>query len=130
MTRYRIIFCGIQGDAGTFEQRLVQLGVSRETLQPMVEKAPLEVKRGLTQPEADFYARKLQEAGGRVSVQEYRVREQRDTARKIPTVASFDHFTLCPECGLKQTKGPFCVRCGFQLKNSRQGLESERVKGS
>ncbi len=85
-------------------------------MQPMVEKAPLEVKRGLTQPEADFYARKLQEAGGLVSIQEYKVHEQRDGGRKTMAVASFDHFTLCPECGLKQTKGFFCVRCGFQLR--------------
>ncbi|MFZ0447611.1 MAG: hypothetical protein WAL98_00080 [Desulfatiglandaceae bacterium] len=128
MTRYRIIFCGIHGDESAFELRLIRMGVSMEALQPMIEKAPLVVKRGLTRPEANRYARKLQEAGGLVSIEEYKDHEQRDRDRKTMAVASFDRFTLCPECGLKQTKGHFCVRCGFRLKGKAEGSNSERVK--
>ncbi len=104
------------------------MGVSREALEPMVERAPLEVKRGLTQPEANFYARKFQEAGGLVSIEEYKVHEPPDRGRKSICVASLERFTPCPECGLKQTMGSFCVRCGFQLRNAGKGLDSERVK--
>lgn len=100
-----------------------------ETVEYMIRKAPLILKQDLTLEAARQYADSVLQAGGRVTIQEHGcVEESRRIDRSIQ-IASFEDFTMCPQCGFKQTKGEICVKCGFRLKKTGKEREPENVAG-
>ena len=113
--KYLVVFRGIQGDEERFRDHMARLGVPGETLGELIRRAPVVIKRDVTLREARRYADAVQDCGGRVTIQENGY--TRDTRRMnaAVTVASFEEFTMCPECGLKQARSGVCAKCGSPL---------------
>jgi len=118
------LFHGLMGDREAFETGMSALGVSAELVERLIKKAPVILKSGLGPGEARRYADAVQAAGGRVTIQEQEGLSE--PARSDPnfSIPSFENFTMCPECGLKQQKGRACVRCGYHFKEFEEGQRS------
>ena len=113
--KYRVILHSLIGDRTTFKTRMTQLGAPADAVDKMVSKAPLILRGDLTLGAARRYAEAVQDAGGKVTIDEHGYfREERHSSHTVP-IASFEDFTMCPECGLKQAKGDVCVKCGFRF---------------
>ena len=125
--KYRILFLGLSINKEGFKVQMAHLGVSPETVDIIIEKAPVILKEGLDSKSSTLYADAVRDAGGIVEIQED------DSAEKIVThsiaIAPFNDFTMCPECGLKQHKREVCIRCGFRFRKIENGLESGNVAG-
>ena len=108
---YRVVFQGLVGEETAFRERMGDLGVPAEVVVRLLRSAPVEMKRDLSLRDARGYADAVQDAGGRVSIQEHgRV--------EIPSLGA---FTKCPECGMKQLRKRLCERCGCPLESSADG---------
>ncbi len=113
--KYRIFFHGINGEEETFRVRMAHLGAPPEIVDKMLSDAPIILKTGLSLENSRRYAEALQDAGGRVTIEENGYFEKsRRVVHSVP-VAPFEDFTMCPECGFKQPKGLICIKCGFRL---------------
>ena len=97
-----------------------RLGAPSEKVLSMLARAPIILKGGMGAHVAERYAAAVRAAGGRVTVQQYD-----ETGEEPVLIASFEDFTVCPECGLKQQKGISCPRCGFRFR----GEEGSQEKG-
>ncbi len=97
---------------------MLHLGAPAEIVAKLFEKTPVILKGDLTSGDARRYADAVQNAGGRVTIQEYGQFEESGRMNGAVNIAPFNEFTMCPECGLKQPKGEACVRCGFRFENS------------
>ena len=118
--KYRVLFHGLTEDEEDFKARMVGLGAPPDTVDRMIRDAPVVLKGGLTLGAARDYAEAVQEAGGRVKIEEQGHFEESTQVEIISPIASFENFTMCPECGLKQRKGETCIRCGFRFASSEQ----------
>ena len=115
--KYRVLFQGVIQDEGGFKTRMKCMGAPPETLERMMRNTPVILKGGLTLGAARIYADAVQEAGGRVTIQEYGLFEESARTNSWQSIAGLEDFTMCPECGLKQAKGENCIRCGSELTN-------------
>jgi hypothetical protein len=120
--KYRVVFLGLLETTEGFKRRMSQLGVPAEKVEGLIEKAPIIMKRDITLREARRYADAVQEAGGRVIIEEHGHVEEPRHANRPVSIAPLEDFTMCPECGLKQAKGKTCVKCGFTLTNKSSNV--------
>ena len=125
--KYRILFLDLSINEEGFKIQMAHLGVSPETVDIIIEKAPVILKEGLDSKSSTLYADAVRNAGGIVEIQED------NPAEKVVThaiaIAPFKDFTMCPECGLKQHKSKVCIKCGFKFRKIENGLESGNVAG-
>lgn len=124
---YQILFLGLAVSKEDFRVQMAQLGVSSETVDIIVEKAPVILKEGLDTQNSLLYADAVQNAGGIVEIQGNDSSEE--VEKHSIAIAPFKNFTMCPECGLKQQKRDVCIKCGFRFRKIENGLESENVAG-
>jgi len=117
---YRVVFQGLVDRESAFRERMEALGVPSQIVAQLLRSAPVEMKRDLSLRDARAYADAVQDAGGRVSIQEHgRVEEERRPGRHgIPSLGA---FAECPECGMKQLRRDLCGRCGCPLETPRDG---------
>jgi hypothetical protein len=116
--KYRVIFHGlIKENIEAFEAGMLRLGAPVEIVAKMFEKTPVILKGDLTLGDARRYADAVQDAGGRVTIQEHGYFEESVRMNAAVSISPFNEFTMCPECGLKQLKGEACQRCGFRFGN-------------
>ena len=96
--------------------RLLSLGVSSDTAEAILRKAPVILKSGMTAEKVKKYATAFREAGARVTImQEFGDSEELSMGNPSISIPAFDDFTMCPECGMKQPRGKSCERCGYTL---------------
>jgi hypothetical protein len=119
--KYRIVFLGLLKNREDFADAMSRLGVSPLTVDEMIQKAPVILKRDMTLREAREYADAVQFAGGKVNIQEYGFFEDPGRFHKSLDIEPFENFTACPECGHKQLKGESCVKCGFVFNSEQEG---------
>jgi ribosomal protein L32 len=117
--KYRIVFLGLLRGSEAFAQGMSGLGVARAVVEEMVQKAPVVLKDGMTLREARAYADAVQDAGGRVNIQEHGFFEETGQLRYDVEIKPLEEFTACPECGFKQLRGRACVKCGFVFQNEK-----------
>lgn len=115
--KYRVLFQGLLEDKEAFKAQMIYLGAPPESVDKMIQEAPVILKGGLSLGAARQYADAVREAGGRVMIQEYGYSEETMRNSYVSSIASLEDFTMCPECGLKQPKGEICERCGFRLNS-------------
>jgi hypothetical protein len=112
---YRILFQGLIRDREAFKDRMAAMGVPVDAVEKMIQGAPIVLKGRLGPDEARKYADAVLEAGGHVTIQEDGYLEDSALNGPGPDIPSFERFTMCPECGLKQERGVVCQRCGYRL---------------
>jgi len=117
---YRVVLLGRIEEKQGFEERMENLGFSLVTLQTLIAKAPSELKAGLSLGEAREYAEVVQEAGGKVNIQEDGVSEEARRHHPPLEIRSLKDFTMCPECGHRQIKAVACVKCGSLFVEEKQ----------
>ncbi|MBW1714780.1 MAG: hypothetical protein JRJ77_02985 [Deltaproteobacteria bacterium] len=116
--QYRVVFLGVMNDEEAFRNNMVKLGVSYNDLDKYITNTPVVLKRDLRLADARKYADAIINAGGLVNIQETgEFPETRSPTERTITSPRQD-FVLCPNCGFKQEKEDFCVRCGFDLTSS------------
>jgi hypothetical protein len=113
--KYRVIFLSLTASKEEFKERMSRLGVSPATAETILNKAPVILKGCMTLGDARQYADAMQSAGGRVHIQEQGLFEEDQQIQKFPHIRPLQDFTMCPECGHKQTKSKACLKCGFKL---------------
>ena len=113
--KYRVVFQGLTVEKDDFKADMARLAVPAEAVDMIIKKAPVVLKEGLTLADARRYADAVQEAGGRVMIQENGFFEESRRINRAVSITSFKEFTMCAECGFKQPKGEVCVKCGFKL---------------
>jgi ribosomal protein L32 len=104
---YRVLLLGRIEEKQDFEEKMEKLGFS-----------PL--------GEAREYAEAIQEAGGRVNIQEDGVSEEFNRLHPPIEIRSLQDFTMCPECGHRQIKAQACEKCGFVFFFEKKGQRSAR----
>jgi hypothetical protein len=114
--KYRVIFQGLIGDKEVFKARMVRLGAPIETVNEIIRKAPVVLKTDLTLGASRRYADAVQDAGGKVTIQENGHFKESKHVDHFVSIASFQAFTMCPECGFKQPKNEICAKCGFRFQ--------------
>lgn len=112
---YRVVFQGVVANESLFRTGMKALGVSGDVVDRLLGSAPVAMKRDLTLRDARAYAEAVQEAGGKVSIQEHGWTREDERPPRRAAIPSLEAFTECPECGLKQLRAPFCERCGCSL---------------
>jgi hypothetical protein len=113
---YLVLFQGLTGKKESFKHRLLSLGVSAETAETILRKAPVILKSGMTAEKVKKYATAFREAGARVTImQETGDSKEGDMRSPSISIPAFDDFTMCPECGMKQPRGKNCERCGYSF---------------
>jgi hypothetical protein len=113
---YLVLFQGLTEQEDSFKNRVFSLGVSSETAETILRKSPVILKSGMSAEKARKYATAFREAGARVTImQEHGDPEEPDMGRTSISIPTFDDFTMCPECGMKQPRGKSCERCGYTL---------------
>lgn len=120
MTRkYRLIFLGLNDNPETFTKVMSNFGVSEETAKELILKAPVIIKKDISLRKARKYADAIQLAGGSITIKEDGWANESDQLVPSISAVSFNQFTMCPECGLKQPKKDSCVKCGFSFNNNK-----------
>ena len=118
--KYRVLFQGLLEDKEAFKAQMIYLGAPPESVDRMIQEAPVILKGDLSLGAARQYADAVQEAGGRVMIQQHGYSEEPMRNNYSSSIATFKDFTMCPECGLKQPKGEICDRCGFRLNSGNE----------
>lgn len=113
--KYRVVFLSLTEGEDTFKENMARLGVPPETVQTIIKRAPVILKRDMPLAEARHYAEAVQAAGGRVRIQDDGQSEEGQRIFKQIEIKPMDHFTRCMECGYMQLKKPRCERCGHHL---------------
>lgn len=116
--KYRVVFLGLRKGSADFKAGMSGFGVPPDTVEEMLAKAPVILKEDLPLRIARQYADAVQDAGGRVNIEEHGSTERPEPMRRI-AIKPLDTFMMCPECGYKQLKSEACVKCGFQLGKAR-----------
>lgn len=119
--KYRVVFHGLLGEEKAFREHMTGLGVGADALDRMLREAPIVMKGELTLGAARRYADAVQQAGGKVRIEESGSFDDSRRINRSVHIASFKEFTMCPECGFKQQKGEVCVKCGFRLVRGDKG---------
>lgn len=112
---YRVMFLGLRNGEDQFRKKMAGVGVSSDMVQGMIQKAPMIMKEWLHLRDARSLAESIQEAGGRVTIQEQGVFGESKRFDKQVEIAPFEDFILCPECGFIQRKAGACAKCRFPL---------------
>ena len=113
---YLVLFQGLSEPKDSFKDRLLSLGVSSDTAETILRKAPVILKSGMTAEKVKKYATAFREAGAKVTImQELGDSEELNMGNPTISIPAFDDFTMCPECGMKQPRGKRCERCGHTL---------------
>jgi ribosomal protein L32 len=123
---YRVVLLGRMEEKQDFEEKMETLGFSPANLQDLIAKRPSALKAGLPLGEAREYADAVQEAGGKVNIQEDGVSEAFTRVHPPIEIRSLQDFTRCPECGHRQIKAEACVKCGFLFFFEKKGQRSSR----
>jgi ribosomal protein L32 len=123
---YRVVLLGRIEEKQDFEKKMAKLGFSPGSVQDLIAKAPSALKLGLPLGQARDYAEAIQEAGGKVNIQEDGVSEEFNRVHPPIEVRSLQDFTMCPECGHRQIKAEACVKCGFLFFFEKKGQRSTR----
>jgi len=121
--KYRVALFGISADIEEFRRNMARLGVSGATLDKYIKRTPVVLKKNLRLEEARRYAEAIINAGGLVNIQETGEFPD-DSSVEQMRIPSSQNFLLCPNCGFKQEKEDFCVRCGFNLNPSPNKISS------
>lgn len=116
--KYRVVFYGTALEQGIFRQNMAKLGVADSTLDKYVKRAPMVLKRDLTLADARRYADTIIAAGGLVNIQETGELSETKPSAEGSGISPDQDFVMCHNCGFKQRKEDFCVRCGFDLNSS------------
>ncbi len=69
--KYRVLFLGLSSNKKEFKSRMVCLGAPSETIDRMIDQAPVILKEDLTSNNSKLYAEAVQKAGGIIEVLEY-----------------------------------------------------------
>jgi len=123
---YRVVLLGRMEEKQDFEEKMEKLGFSTESVRDLIEKAPSALKTGLLLGEAREYAEVVQEAGGKVNIQEDGISEELTRVHPPIEIRSLQDFTMCPECGHRQIKAEACVKCGFLFFFEKKRKRSAR----
>jgi ribosomal protein L32 len=123
---YRVLLLGRIEEKQHFEEKMGKLGFSPDSVRDLIAKAPSALKVGLPLGEAREYAEAVQEAGGKVNIQEDGVSEEFNRLHPPVEIRSLQDFTMCPECGHRQIKAEACVKCGFLFAFEKKGQRSVR----
>ena len=113
--KYRILFHHAVAEIGDFKAGMAQIGVPEATVDYMITHAPVVLKGGMSLEDARRYADAVQEAGGRVTIDEDGFAQLSVHSKGKVHIAAYDDFTMCPICGLKQQRETNCIKCGFQF---------------
>lgn len=119
--KYRVVFLSLVENEKDFQQEMSKLGVDPPMIEQILNKAPVILKGGLTLEDARSYADAIQQAGGRVKVQEHGGSEEQEQINTVLDIKPLESFTMCPECGFKQLKQEACVKCGFVFREEETG---------
>jgi hypothetical protein len=113
---YIVLFQGLTEQEDSFKNQVHSLGVSSETAETILRKAPVILKSGMNAEKAKKYATAFRKAGAQVTIMQ-EIRESEESSMRNPhiSIPTFGDFTMCPECGMKQPKGKGCERCGHPL---------------
>jgi len=124
--KYRVVFLSLNGTRTDFGRGMSRLGISQAIVEQMIDKAPVILKQDMNPGQARRYADAILYAGGRVNIQEHSFFEEADGGVQTLKIKPMDNFTMCPECGQKQTRTGACVKCGFILeaKDQNQGRKT------
>ncbi len=114
--KYCVLFQKLSDEEAVFKESMARLGVTSDVVDEMIKKAPIILKGDMKLGIARRYAEAIQEAGGRVVIQEDGRFEGPSLARHSFPVPPLERFTMCPECGLKQPKKDVCAKCGHKFK--------------
>jgi hypothetical protein len=113
---YLVLFQGLIEQEDSFKNRVFSLGVSSDTAETILRKAPVILKSGMSAEKAKKYATAFREAGARVTIiQKMRDSKEASMESSPISIPTFGDFTMCPECGMKQPRGKSCERCGYTL---------------
>jgi ribosomal protein L32 len=123
---YRVLLLGRVEEKPDFAEKMEKLGFSPGHLQSLIAEAPSALKAGLPLGEAREYAEAVQEAGGKVNIQEDGVSEEFKKVHPPMEIRSLKDFTMCPECGHRQIKSEACVKCGFLFFFEKKRKRSAR----
>ncbi len=126
---YRVVFLNLLQSQEAFLNGMNRLGVSGTMIERIIQNAPVILKGHLTPQEARRYAKAVQDAGGRVTIQEEAVSEEPKQAEGYRYIEPFESFTMCPECGFKQLRADTCEKCGFPFKAGVAGQGRGNVRG-
>jgi uncharacterized membrane protein YhaH (DUF805 family) len=133
--RFKIVFNGeLMPDVSleTAKENLARLFKSDLTrINSLFSGGNVDIKRDLSENEADQYLKALQSAGAKV-------RKQQDLAASLSLVETDDHRTesseaesnvpmTCPKCGHQQSKAIECSACGIVIEKfiARQAMLAE-----
>jgi hypothetical protein len=113
--RYKIVFQNLLQTEDHFKAQMARMGVPASLSEEIIRNAPYTMRRELSLKDARIYAEAVNQAGGRVTIQEYEVAEE-DNQKEGPTnITPLKDFMMCPQCGHKQVKAEMCVKCGFSI---------------
>ena len=113
--KYKVIFVGLNLEREVFIEKMNQLGVDDTEAHDIVNRSPIILKEGMGLERARRYADTIQDAGGRVVIRENGQLNDREPVDEPFVIASFNDFTMCPECGHKQPKGSVCEKCNSKM---------------
>ncbi|MFP6797798.1 MAG: DUF805 domain-containing protein [Pseudomonas sp.] len=133
--RFKIVFNGeLIPDVSleTAKENLARLFKSDQTrINALFNGGNVDIKRDLSENEADQYLKALQSAGAKV-------RKEQDLAASLSLVETDDHRTesseaennvpmTCPKCGHQQSKSIECSACGIVIEKfiARQAMLAE-----
>lgn len=123
---YRVVLLGRLEEKQDFEEKMVKLGFPTAAVRELIAQTPSALKAKLPLGKAREFAEAVQEAGGKVSIQEDGVSEESSRPRPPVEIRSLQDFTMCPECGHRQIKAEACVKCGFLLFYEKKRKRSAR----
>jgi hypothetical protein len=92
------------------------MGAPAATVDYMITHAPVVMKGGMSLEEARHYADAVQAAGGRATIEADGYAEEPGRLNRKAVIASYEDFTMCPVCGLKQQRGVRCIKCGYTFR--------------
>jgi len=113
--KYRVVLIGVKIEEEVFRQNMARLGVSGSTLEDYMKKVPVVLRRELELADARKYAEAIISAGALVHIQETGDFPETAPPHERICPPSKEEFLICHNCGLKQKKGNYCVKCGFDL---------------
>jgi ribosomal protein L32 len=123
---YRVVLLGRVEEKQDFEEKMERLGFPPDHLRDLIAESPSALKAGLPLGEAREYAEVIQQAGGKVNIQEDGVSEEFKRVHPPMEIRSLKDFTMCPECGHRQIKAEACVKCGFLFFFEKKRKRSAR----
>lgn len=119
--KYRVVFLGLFESKADFVQGMSMLGVPPAIVEDILQKVPVVLKRDMTLGDARQYADAVQDAGGKVNIQEHGHFEETKRINKPFDIKPLENFIMCPECGYKQLKAEACLKCGLIFKEGAAG---------